>query len=280
METVNTLERSTNYKVIISGTNLEIYQYEIEQWKNMNPPKQKIKSPKTEKAKQTKISDFSKHRARQYINRLVHCNLTKALKEDNIASFWTFTFAENLQDIHQANKIFSKFIKRLNYDIYREKCSKIKYLVVTEFQKRGAVHYHALFFNLDKELVNTERKTRRIADVWGHGFIQADLIFDVGQAIGYMVKYIHKNFDDIRLAKKKKYFCSRGLERPVIVTMHELGNTIKAELQSSKEDYRKEYDTKMNGTAIYTTYTLDSETLENILIHCKDYYEKLYPVRT
>jgi hypothetical protein len=55
---------------------------------------------------------------------------------------------------------------RLNYHIGHA----LKYVSVVEFQKRGAVHYHAVFFNLPF-IVNDE-----LAAIWSHGFIKINAI--------------------------------------------------------------------------------------------------------
>lgn len=49
------------------------------------------------------------------IARLVDTNF------DNQTKFLTLTFKENIQDIEYANNEFKKFIKRLNYDLYKTK---------------------------------------------------------------------------------------------------------------------------------------------------------------
>lgn len=54
-------------------------------------------------------------------------------------SLLTLTFTENLQDVRKANKIFNRFMKYLS-----ARHKGIKWVVVYEYQKRGAVHYHML----------------------------------------------------------------------------------------------------------------------------------------
>ncbi|WP_342504430.1 hypothetical protein [Lysinibacillus sp. FSL L8-0126] len=78
------------------------------------------------------------------ISRLIDVNF------DNQTSFLTLTFKENIQDITSCNYEFMKFIKRLNYKIYKTKKATLKYLAVWELQKRGAIHYHILLFSISK----------------------------------------------------------------------------------------------------------------------------------
>ncbi|MGM9458151.1 rolling circle replication-associated protein, partial [Lacticaseibacillus rhamnosus] len=67
------------------------------------------------------------------VRRLVLANFDAGSK------FVTFTFAENVKDIDQANREWKKFVQRL-----RRRYGDFKYLSVIEFQKRGAVHYHMI----------------------------------------------------------------------------------------------------------------------------------------
>ncbi len=120
--------------------------------------------------------------------------------------FLTLTFAENLTDLQGCNKKIKIFIKKLKR-IKKE----IKYLLVPEFQKRGAVHYHILI-NLDE----TEQKL--IANLWGHGFIKIKKIKEGANVGFYVSKYIGKDLEDQRYFNNKKYFCSRNLNKPIEMT--------------------------------------------------------------
>lgn len=54
-------------------------------------------------------------------------------------TFLTLTFRENLKDIRQANKIFNRFM-----DYLSKRQKGIMWVVIYEYQKRGAVHFHML----------------------------------------------------------------------------------------------------------------------------------------
>lgn len=140
-------------------------------------------------------------------------------------TFLTLTFTENVQDFDYANREFSKFMQRLNYFVYGEKCAKLAYIGVPEFQERGAIHYHILFFNLpyvDKY---------EIRDLWGFGRtrIEKEKVRGMqGENLGrYITKYMVKQFyskdkygkdkfvyDKDTWEGKKVYFASRNLYRP------------------------------------------------------------------
>jgi uncharacterized short protein YbdD (DUF466 family) len=94
----------------------------------------------------------------------------------------------------------------------------VKYVSVPEFQKRGAVHYHAVFFNLPLINLRDEFQTGDFASNWEHGFIKAKKIAGVPNVGNYMTKYMTKDATDRRLVGRKKYFATRGLIQPIIIT--------------------------------------------------------------
>lgn len=163
------------------------------------------------------------------IMQLVRYNAGQYVKGNGMGvyppAFLTLTFAENVQDWNYANREFSKFIQRLNYKVYGEKCTKLAYIGVPELQERGAIHYHVLFFNLpyvDKG---------DMQELWGLGRtrIEIEKMRGMqGENLGrYITKYMVKQFyskdkkgqdvfyyDKDMWEGKKIYFASRNLYRP------------------------------------------------------------------
>ena len=136
-----------------------------------------------------------------YIRRLVDCNY------DDKSSFLTITFKENITDVKLAHNEFEKFMKRLKRYLKR---TKIKYIATWERQKRGAVHYHIILFDVPFMDVN------KMEEIWGNGFVKINQIaksvkqWEVGV---YLTKYFVKDID-----KKERYSNayskSRGLIEP------------------------------------------------------------------
>jgi hypothetical protein len=62
------------------------------------------------------------------------------------------------------------FIQRLNYYLYHTKTQLLKYLATWEKQKRGAIHYHVIFF--DFPYIAKEK----LQNLWSHGFIKINRI--------------------------------------------------------------------------------------------------------
>lgn len=72
--------------------------------------------------------DSLKRKQKHYQNMRFEIARLIDMNFDNQTKFLTLTFIENIQDITYANNEFNKFIKRLNYELYHTKRSKLKYL--------------------------------------------------------------------------------------------------------------------------------------------------------
>lgn len=145
---------------------------------------------------------------RWLIARIIDCNF------DNNTKFMTLTFKENIQDINYTNYEFNKFIKRLNFHIYHVKKQQLKYIAVWEKQKRGAIHYHIVFFSLPFIKIN------ELQQVWGHGFVKLNKV-DVDSKDNrgrYISKYFSKDID-AKEYKQKSFFKSQNLIKPITKRM-------------------------------------------------------------
>lgn len=217
-------------KHVVYGDYIEQVKYHnpLPVWSWIFTPKktQRVASTVDDDLKPEKLIQ-SVQRSRMSIRRLLLANWSEY---SDSPSFWTFTFKDNLKDVSIANRHFSKFIMRLRYfmqnrDHSHNECKTnethnesfatngIKYLNVIEFQKRGAVHYHCVFFNVSLQDISHAQ----MSELWGHGF--CFFSFDDGvrsqeKVACYISKYITKRNFDKRLYSKKTYMCSRGLKRP------------------------------------------------------------------
>ena len=108
-------------------------------------------------------------RSKKNLRRLINANVGQYGKEFT-AKFLTLTFKDNVKDLDKANYEFEKFIKRLNYHCFGTKKANLKYTCVVEFQKRGAIHYHVIIYNMPYVKAND------VANVWGNGFIKINKI--------------------------------------------------------------------------------------------------------
>ncbi|WP_411332500.1 rolling circle replication-associated protein [Blautia producta] len=170
-------------------------------------------------------------------SRIVDCNF------DNKTKFLTLTFKENIQDITITNKEFKYFIQRLNYYLYQTKVQTLKYIATWEKQKRGAIHYHVIFF--DFPYIPKEK----LQELWTHGFIKINRIdVDSKENRGrYLSKYFGKDLE-LKEHKKKAFFKSQNLimplEKKLMLTSDIIKDLSQENIVYQKEYTRQVYDTK------------------------------------
>lgn len=224
---------SYDKKVIISGNQIEIYEYEeavlygYKDIKKGSKGRQAVANDEDKEINREKVFK----RARTNLRRLINSNV-----EDD-SKFLTLTFKDNITDLDFANNEFKKFIKRLNYhfDI------KVKYSCVIEFQKRGAIHYHCILYNL-----NGKVDLKKLNDIWGHGFIKLNKIKGVDNVGAYICKYMTKT-DDKRLEGRKMYFNSRNLNKPTEIKDPEIVNALVGSLQNQSPKYENSFSNEYNS---------------------------------
>jgi len=196
-------------KIIKYGNNAEVYVYEyppVPQGKRkINKDREKV--DENEKFEKRKDNAFQ---AQRNFRRLVGANLNR-----ETPLLISLTYEKNMQDITTGYKDYKSFIQALRYKYGKN----IKYIVVPEFQKRGAVHFHALFWGLPKEVFSEERRSRTINKLWGKGFVDVIQTDGHGKISSYLAKYMAKAFVDRRLKNQKAYVSSRNIQRPVVETI-------------------------------------------------------------
>jgi hypothetical protein len=195
-------------KIITSGDIIELYTYEHEVRTGKDAERDENNGRRGNKGgkelfqeSETKNRSDVLQKARKRLRREINANIN-AWEEKS--KFITLTYADNVTNLKESNYNFNKFVKRLNYQL----AMKLKYSVVVEFQKRGAIHYHLIAYNLPYI------KNKDLAALWGHGFIKVNEIDKVDNVGAYVTKYMTKDNDDPRLKGEKCHFSSRGLLKP------------------------------------------------------------------
>lgn len=231
-------------KIVKSGDILEIYKYEKGVFTGSTGSRGRNGQGKDkERNRELVIS-----RARREIRRIINANVNAWGEKPK---FLTLTFAENVQDLETANYEFGKFLKRLNYACYKTKKHSFKYTCVVEFQERGAIHYHVIFYNLPYI------ESSLLAYFWRQGFIKINAIDDVTNVGAYVCKYLTKANDDDRLRGKKCYFNSRGLVKPVEFYLdYDDLERYKEKLPQEALVYEAEFKNEYVGTIKYEQYNL------------------------
>ena len=243
-----------NKKIVVSGNIVEIYEYEKGYLKGYTLSGE-------EKERKGRRMDFKSdnyaihrkqvlQRARRDLRRLINANVS-AYGEEFTAKFLTLTFADNIQDLKVANKEFMLFIKRLNYQLFNTKKANIKYSVVVEFQKRGAIHYHVVVYNIPYVRYD------KLSEWWGHGSITINKIDNVDNVGAYVTKYMTKDNTDERLQGQKSYFNSRGLFAPLEITEKKQVEAFADVLPFEKLNYSSSFENEHLGNIIYKQYNIN-----------------------
>lgn len=237
-------------KMVISGNIIEIYRYDKGIYKGYVNENGRAGNGFIDDEERNKNREVTLMRARRDLRRIVNANIGQ-WGDDVTCKFVTLTFRDNVTDLDIANYEFKKFIKRLNYEVYGKKCSYLKYTVVPEFQERGAVHYHVIFYNLPYV------KSNIIEKVWGNGFIKINKIDDIDNVGAYICKYLTKENNDERLKGRKCYFNSRGLKKPIEKYFdYDDMEKIKESLPLEAMTYKKEFENEYIGKVEYIQYNL------------------------
>jgi len=246
-------------KLIKSGPVLEVYTYSL--------PDEKYgikKSWEEDSCDESENDQFgSFYRSKRNAKRIIFSNAWRWYKKNGSPFppfFLTLTFEDNIQDLKLANRMFSKFIQRFNYKLTNKKKAYLQYLGVIEFQRRGAIHYHVIIFNLPyiKDMVY---KTMR--ELWGQGRIELKIVKSINTLINYLSKYMVKDIENGKLSEKKRYFTSRKIKRP-LVSYDFYATLLLSSNLKNRLILEKEMDIKYIGHMKYQKYMLYPED-EDIL---------------
>lgn len=142
--------------------------------------------------------------------------ITDYVLANNFEIFATFTFSPKKVDRFDIDACKRKLKRWL--DRQREKDSNLKYVVVPERHKNGAIHFHAIFENIDSFTLKKTKIKQDGRDVftmtdWRFGFSNVKFIDSNRIKVAtYITKYITK--DMIQIENKKRYWCSHNLSIP------------------------------------------------------------------
>lgn len=230
-------------------------------------------------------SQYSNSRASTMLRQLVNANFTRN------DSFWSFTFDGQWQDIKKSNYYFKKFIERLKYYLRIRDHPKLKYIAGVEFQSDyyhktkqkkkdgGNVHYHVIM-NVNVSHADMWRlwadkpiKYHMLKDdgfyCWRSKLDGKDSVNNCG---AYFTKHLKKydNEEIYKLSGQKKYFCSRGLKRPITFLNDQQINMLLM-LLSQEPSYEAESDIPDFGNIKYKTFDVLYPDLYELVPEFTDY---------
>jgi len=271
-----------NSKIVISGKFIEIYEYEKYQSDLKKESRQVVSQfalsflngerehcdysdagyllKKTVDEETGEIVTTEDDRQKEFqkrsmlsIHRIINANLNQHRTSEK---FYTLTFAENVQDRKRAIQEFNKFV----YKLRRKLKQKIDYLATIELQRRGAIHFHVLFFNLKFQ------EKDAMEQLWGHGFIDIKAVKSEEVAF-YIIKYITKDVASGRIKGQRRYLHSRGLKKPVeIKTNDVIVNDFLIDEQAlvvAQNKYKHDFVGALNYTRIYLREGVDISVLHS-----------------
>lgn len=274
-----------DFKLIKSGRHIEVYDYRTKKIIRGYHRKKRISQDKENKltrneweeiveewgceeekeklhSEQKQKTGFSISRTRTNIRRLVNAN-------QHLNQFLTLTFAQSMPDLAEANKLFDTAMKR----IIRAR-PEFEYIAVVEFQKDvdfhgrkkehgGSVHYHLLCNMPMKEHMTIEDlfawEKRFALKYWQNGFVKIKEIKQVTNIGAYFCKYLGKDMFDKRMFGKKKFFCSRTLNKPVELTGSEAVSFFNKYVQSITPTFEKTFSSEYAGKVDYSAYALNED---------------------
>lgn len=226
-------------KIVKSGNYYESYLYE----KEPNPPcfKGTKKRFSDRLLYSYRRSKQSASRARRSFIRLCRANLAR--KEP--PALVTLTTRDSL-GIASGYSCLKGFLS----NIRRYFGSEVVYIAVPEFQKRGAIHFHILFWGLPSEVVKYERRDRVIQNIWALGYVDCVATDGSSKLAGYLGKYMSKSLSDARLLNKSSYYCSRNVMRPLSFSGNSF-STLPPEFFHTRQLTARTFETQWLGACSY-----------------------------
>lgn len=158
------------------------------------------------------------------------------------ANIWDWFFTLTLDDKKVGDRFdyvnCISFIQRFTDIIYRRGGL---YVVVPERHKSRAWHFHGLMRNLPADCFELNDNGYFIFSDYDWGYCSADRVIDSQRAANYILKYMVKGYNYLDIPKgKKRYWASRGLDRPDID--HDVFTQDQIEDLLNNSFYNKEID--------------------------------------
>lgn len=142
-------------------------------------------------------------------------------------TFWTMTFNSERYDYEVAFEKLSKWLAKM-----RRKYGKFRYIVIPEIHKDGAIHFHGVFGGFRGVLVDSGVRHQNVkvfnCNDWKYGFTTITRMRSKEKCANYVTKYFTKQMQETVVGKgQKKYWCSKGLELPVVTySAEDLGKNL------------------------------------------------------
>lgn len=182
----------------------------------------KIDTDTEEKKRTVEDEDYAKY---VFYTNLIHTKNTiyDYAKSNNWDFFVTFTFAPEDRQVTQGIRK-DRTVDRYNYEkckkciskwfnnIKNRICPNIKYLLIAEYHKDKAIHFHGLVSGITEEIgLIKHGENSYHAEKWKYGRNDFSEIKDKQRVTTYITKYVTKEI--IALPGKSRFIASQGLNR-------------------------------------------------------------------
>lgn len=171
---------------------------------------------KVEKTSNETPEERSIRRTQKLVRDYIMCN--------RFDIFFTITIASDRYNIERSRKKLYNWIKN-----QRDRNGRFEYIIVSEYHKDGALHFHGVARNYTGSLKESRSsKTNRLLTDHGKpvyefseyksGFTKVQYIGstseDHARVAKYISKYITKNM--VSIFGKKRFWASQGLKKPIL----------------------------------------------------------------
>lgn len=131
--------------------------------------------------------------------------------------FVTFTFDKEMVTSRYDREDLSKKIRQWLNNQRKRYAPDLKYIIVHEYHKDGASHFHGLFSDCGN-MNFTYWKTKEGLEIYNisgfnYGFTTASRVQDSGRSANYILKYVTKELCS-NVKGKNRYFASNNLYKP------------------------------------------------------------------
>lgn len=223
-------------RIIKDRDDLDTRAYEIDpdgQVKIKDPIKKKKKSLQKQKdpldssGRSSPLEDLPEERERSLENskNRTKQKIYECCRSNEWEWFCTFTFNPDLIDRHDYKKVSAAMSRWLN-EIKKKYCPDLKYILIPEAHKDGAVHFHGLFSNTGDLIfvesgVSFRNKDGDRCKIYNLvqfylGFSNMTKVYHPERITSYICKYITKDLV-LLTENNKRYWISRNLEKPNII---------------------------------------------------------------
>jgi len=151
------------------------------------------------------ISELDKEENKQRSLRRARSVIRKKIIEGELDHFLTLTYKENKKDVAECWKDWKKFIR-----LVQKKYPTLKYLVIVERQKRGAIHFHVAVHGF----MHVQSVRCSWLQVVGEGNIdikRRSRNQSMHGLANYITKYLTKQYDELE-SFQNLYRCSKNIK--------------------------------------------------------------------